>query len=818
MDASPAVIAACQSAWLEGDGRTILSHVLIPPTGDATDLEAANPDVLGWAARAALLIGARQELERIVRALPKSFARALFEGAMADEAEKPLEAEATYRSALSLANDDEDRYQALIRLARLGVHPLPIDPESLDISEDRRAIITASALSARNETEEAVRVLRPHRRRSLAAATALANCYQRGGDLEGAISILQEGAERFGAWDLVVDAMELASQAHMWDDATQLALDALSRLRESSSIASHVRRRLIDIYSRRADWVEMERQARAELRARPVDPLARWALVIALYNQNRRDLAWQAITEADSIEPLDSYQARVKISLIAANNRTSGGISDVLDLSDAFPDDHDVRAMAMHVAHLLTTDLKLPAGVGERIRQQTQDFLVRFPDSEAFRAISASNPEALLRRMHDDLLIANQQTFKLIRGVQRGQLPYGIAVLGRSIPYSLALAARAAGPLFGIAGAPEIDAEDYRAAIDALDGAVVTEASTLSVIAGHSRLRDLVIASFSAVEISDVSVFDLNLASDQVILQPAMVFVVDPVTGADRFEVPDPDDAARLAGLVRSMAEVASGLRQVPCRSLKEFPELDLAAHGAWLSPIEIGTKETRFVYSDDVVIRQLARGKGLRAFGTYALLQALTSQRGLDPDQLSAHLKALFGTQLVDMPEATGFINEAIDAKTWTSPAALAAAARPAIWSDPSGGLRFYTEIFRRVKDGDKDRLPLWLHAALGGAANLPPETLATFLSEVLVTAMLVSADSAEIVPGLVEAARRRASEFQILDPFPQAIRTLITAAEAELAPADAAQYVLAMIASLDGVDRNLAMGIISDPRQRMG
>jgi hypothetical protein len=72
--------------------------------------------------------------------------------------------------------------------------------------------------------------------------------------------------------------------------------------------------------------------------------------------------------------------------------------------------------------------------------------------------------------------------------------------------------------------------------------------------------------------------------------------------------------------------------------------------------------------------------------------------------------------------------------------------------------------------------------------------------------------------VPDLVEAARRRAGEFQVVDPFPKAIRTLITAAEAELAPADAAQYVLAMIAALDGVDRDLATGIVSDPNQRMG
>src|SRR5439155_5509309 len=136
MDSSPAVAIACQTAVAQGDGRTVLDLALAAPEGEATIAEASAPQVLQVAVQAAILIGAKPIALRLITKVEDRFWKAVFEATLAATEPEGREAAITgFNRALEAAHDDRERWLVLLKLAPLGVWPLPVDPESLQSLE-----------------------------------------------------------------------------------------------------------------------------------------------------------------------------------------------------------------------------------------------------------------------------------------------------------------------------------------------------------------------------------------------------------------------------------------------------------------------------------------------------------------------------------------------------------------------------------------------------------------------------------------------------------------------------------------------------------
>jgi hypothetical protein len=76
--------------------------------------------------------------------------------------------------------------------------------------------------------------------------------------------------------------------------------------------------------------------------------------------------------------------------------------------------------------------------------------------------------------------------------------------------------------------------------------------------------------------------------------------------------------------------------------------------HQAWSSTVSPAKAQNVAVWSDDIALRSMAADQGVPAFGTYALLVALT-EAGLIPDTAKEDTQTLAEALVAELPGAQG-------------------------------------------------------------------------------------------------------------------------------------------------------------------
>ncbi len=777
------------------------------PEGDAVPIEATNQAVVRLATEGAILIGSKRIAQRLVDQLEDTFWKTVFEATLAEKEREGRDAAlGGLNRALGLARDDRERLIVLLREASLGVWPLPLDPDTLEgIDPVDIDLLKARSELARGLRPEAIARLRRWSDSSIQITDQLAEAYVASGDPYAAIDSLRSGAKRFQSPEFLVTALDIARKARLTKETLVVGREALERLPPSAKAASYVRHRLIE---------SAGLFARTQLRHEPDSTPTRWALIVALHNRTRLDDAWRALTEIQ-LEPLDEYQARIKIRLLSRYDPSPKTVDQILELADRFRESEILVGSALTSIFTMRPEFELPAPVLARLHSQTAEFFERFPESEILRRVQFEAPEQVLEALAQQLTAGRQQLESIAAEVQRGRVPYGAAASATGNLYTTILINRGIGPLVGVPVAPSLLAADIDAAKQSLDQTVVLDLSTLSVAVGSPTLWSVVRSSFHRIVLSDLAVFDAVAARDAASLRSPLALTVDESGQPHAVEI-STDEAERLAADTAWIADRALELDQSAVRELSLFPQWDLERAGAWASAVELASERALPLLSDDLVLRQLARAKGVAAFGTYALARVLREAGRIDDATAKAFDGLFFERAVVDLPTAREWIETSAATNNWRSSPSLLAAARPAMWTDASAAIGFFASIFQRVHREAPEQLSSWAFAAMLGGSFLPGVAARSFIADLLLAAILAAGSASSQVGSLVVAAREAARRLGAGDPLEPTAAKLLNLAAAELTPASAAQFTISVFAALDEADRIAVMRVVADPTQR--
>ena len=363
----------------------------------------------------------------------------------------------------------------------------------------------------------------------------------------------------------------------------------------------------------------------------------------------------------------------------------------------------------------------------------------------------------------------------LLGKVQRGQCPTGVLTAVLQAPYVVGLIQRIAGvQVAGSCFADEHDAE-VAAAAAALDQAVVVEPSALVVAealpAGGEWLR----GHFAVVHMAAVSHREAITARAAARHQSApsgtmawdstrRSVVYSETSVAERARLGQRAEAVASAAESTSVLEVSVGdvlqllnhdaangsaasAFATDAGSDSVFDDMSKSAtegvdgqaapvtdafagrHAAWLTPAVLAKARGWALWSDDLAVRRLARGYGVAAFGTPALLDALIERRlGALPHHATSeaveqvaqdHAKdvaALAGDLVVDLPVTVAEVLARAEADDWQPFLAAVPLARPLWWSQALEGMTGLMEILSAVTSHAPEHVDAWTAAAMRG------------------------------------------------------------------------------------------------------
>ena len=801
-DTVPAVTLACNIAVEQGDARAALSIGLPAPDGEATPEEASSPPVLERVAGAAVIAGQLDILRSVVDQISDPYQKHLYQASIARrEKSDPKVVIGLLNQALLAATTDTQRFGPLYQLADLGVEPLPgVD----QLPPELAAQVQAASDMAHARYELAQTRLRGWSDQSIHAARSLAHAYEAAGRTDLALDTYRSGAVRLQAPELLVDAVDLATNQRLDDVAVELAREALLVLQPNSSAVGHLRRRLVELAARNRSWRDVEENARAILRDAPESPVIRWALVVALFNQARLEEAWRAM-DTSPLEPLDQGQARIKVMLLTQFRPTAESVSEVLSLMERFRESEEFLAGALGAIYQIKPEPQLPDHLVESLHASLNDFFERYPSSQILKKFTLEKPTDILAYVEEQLAKGSEELAELTVRVSRGEVPYGLLAAVSHRPYSLTLLTRAAGFLVSQPEDPAVILQDRSAATDATQRVVVADTSAI-VVGVQSGRWDVVSRELHRLAVVNLATFDIVEGNKQAASRSTMSVGLDAVTKKARLFEMSAREADRIATSAESVLAIASALDQIVCNDLTRFPAFDVIRHGAWLGPIQAAANQSAVLYSDDWVVRALAREAGVPAFGTLGLIDALVSRGRLSTDEAEKWRTSLVENLVGDLPLEHERIRRIASAEQWASGSAWVAVGRPATWHDPAAAFQAVTDLLNDVAKAAAERLPDWLSAVCrGGVTRFPGPYGTQLAARLTVFAMNTVSLSPDRTPVLLEAARQAVAGTQSIDPLPEMTELLFTTARQIMPPSEAVQFVLRIFAETADPDRAL-------------
>jgi hypothetical protein len=246
---------------------------------------------------------------------------------------------------------------------------------------------------------------------------------------------------------------------------------------------------------------------------------------------------------------------------------------------------------------------------------------------------------------------------------------------------------------------------------------------------------------------------------------------LDPRTGQLRLADADrPGQAAAERGA--TVRAAARQCRTVAVEALDDGYPIERV--GAWLAPVALAVARGTALFSDDVVLRAIAREQGVPAFGTLALFDVLYSGQRL-PDDSAALLQRLFDDNVVDLGAADALVRHTMAGAGPGAPAVLLNLSRPAFWAGRPDSDLFttVTAVARSAAQDHPESFPAVVAALAKGQASAYEPGAAIALVGLVVLGYVtgVTAEAASVV---LPALRACAAQYGV-DPDPMLRRHLV-------------------------------------------
>jgi hypothetical protein len=573
-------------------------------------------------------------------------------------AEREVEAAAEELDHLMTSDDDAIAARAaFIRLAAASpVHGVAWSEEAERmVAADQPEMAAASKaefLAEEGKIDEAENALAPFSSGAV-PLRRLIDLAVRRDELDTALRLSEELITRYGEPRDRLDRASLLARK----GERETARDRFLMLARDGTIPAEVRGRAYERATRLAleigDLVELARLSEEWLSSAPAaeDPV--WLHIFALVRRRRHGEALSFWRDHE-LEVRELRQATLLSEVYGFGADPAEALDRIAALSDAFdrPEELEFNLMATALRTGAESREGLDETLEERIKRTFADFPERFPDSEHLKAfkIDENDPGAFLETIRPELEARAEIGNSLFQEVRKGSGATHVlaAASGKSVGEVWASL-----PALPLGYSDEtIDAEERAAATEAVaKRAAVWDQTSIYVVGGlgdKSRqvLRRALPASLVAESVYEDVASDLRKPAGEgptghISFDPEAEGLVMGETSASEREMED-----RRA---KGMAEMADGFTVRPDflgdegENLGEDVMSISVAGRAWPATLTVAKREGLAVFSDDRFVRQTARGFGVPAFGTLALLDVLVEQGALPKSNRLASLWRIY-------------------------------------------------------------------------------------------------------------------------------------------------------------------------------
>lgn len=805
-----AVVASVMSGDTEGAWRLTRPF----PEGDAQDQEANDHRIRGHAAMTAALTGRIHVARELVADIGDEFTRLSVLAVLAENGEvvdpQYPDAATAWKAAALVAKTDSERLQAARALADEGISTSGLQDLENDypaVVQEIRAVATAMA----GGEDQLVR-LRANAHVSPGVAAKLAEVHHREGRPDEAARVLRDAGERWANQHLMVMAADEYRQAGQPKQALEAAHRALALSGHAGPGIHDANILLVELYSNAGEWPKAAEAARALVALDEADVSARWALTRCLHAQRDFEQAWYALTATGrAVEPRSPEEALVWLDLCgryAPRDRLFGLLLDALP---KWKNDEVVFAAFIQV-FLMTPgeSAKASEPQAQAIRDAISEFTEQFPESTRFYAVTVDEQDPLAG-LQAELIRHDRDLSPVDEAVRDGRLPLGVLAFAAGRTYTEASLRRAAGVVFAH------DVQDKAESVgQALSGAATvvidpTAGHTLALLS--STTTAFLVGVVPAATTTDSLFDDALLARDALSHRSTLTVGWDSATNAPVVSEISDADAEQLATRSALVVQLMSRFRRLPRRELRHFDDAPSLRNAAWLSGLDLALELGAPYWSDDLVLRRLARQRGLQTFGTLALMEwARRSPGAPSKEVLEAEAATLLSNYYVSLPFSLEVWRLSAAEDGWKPRGAAAALERVGIWSSPASVVQFVLEALREVQAVDAEAVRDWIASAAVGLGKIAGndgaaiQNVTLFGETVLVQPWLSPQHMHFVFDGLRAAAR----VLGLRDPIEDVLRRYYARLVAVLGHVVASAYLRALVAQAQDADQRIVARVI--------
>ncbi len=813
LDGVEAAGVAADAMILRHDWAAVTRITNAPPDGEATENEAAHPDLRRRAGMAAAVTGEFGKARELAADNP--FETAWLEATAAEvgsgflqdpsqatDEQDTLEADdksaadrlALWERAWAAASTDQEKVNAARGLLLAGRLDFPGLAE-LRESQPQAIVGTERLARALAETPSNP-VARASRLRALSteldeAAVHLAQMHFSEGDIEGGCEVLDRAADRFQRPQLRVMAANYAGAAQKWDLCERLGEAALLQAGSTWPGARAAEGAVYRAALARGDWNKAARLASSALALDPANDLARWTVIAAEYNRGSLSKAWQVLDEAPGLtEPNDRSLELIRLDLMTRFGPPEKAWTEAVRLLQLRSDEERFAAQVLTLAFRLGAaggdqrqprmdeehdeDSETPATVPPELaalHAAAEDFFHRFPDSEYLRQLTFRDIDDLLAQLTALIAPGAEVRKKFAHDISLGLLPVGIASLLRADPYALQLLRAGQRCVF----IRSLNLNDIVAGTTAATEAfrsrspVWLDASALSVVAGIAHLSHSLtsfdgqpvanitdvarrlLTSVPGLRVTDTAFADIVAARDAAQVQSVMSAHYDTENDQLVFVEEDEEEARVIAERAALMYDLIQAVPTAPEESTDDS-RLRGPEFDAWMGNVRAAQVSGSTLWCDDSALAQIARSLGVATFNTTDLLDVLAAAGAVDGSErveLDLHLRTL---NCVDLPFDVDAIRLVGERQEWAPRAAAVAISRPHAWLQPRNTIRLLQAGLQHAKSSRRDSQE-WAAAGLRGFSFVRQEDQPEIVVPLLVSLLIQPWTTEVTLYGLVAA-----------------------------------------------------------------
>lgn len=809
-----AVAMACKHLLYEFDAVCTLAT--LSPAGEATEHEANHPEVVPCLAKAFGILERFDELRELDTSGLSEFDSVIIEAWLARQDNEPHAID-LMRRAWSLADGDVELAAARHGLATLGgAEDLAADADLQD-EPGEAALLASMAAVARGDLDQALESIRPHRWDSVVHIKQYALAVIERGDVDDAVAHFEAAATRFTAPEFLHFAAELLMDESRFDDAEHLVATGLTRAAESA-LRKALHGQYVEIANKCSSPSEMLQRAESAATEFPDEARFRWGVISALCRQADLQRAYQYLREHD-VEADDRQMRLLEVSLRAQFDRSLKTIDWLLDLADDNAGDEEFLVVILGSIIEASQELKLPEHQAVRLNALVGSFLNEFPASELFWAVKAPDIESLIDKMRAMLEPESVQHAEVAEKVFLGQIPFGMMQVVTGRPYALTLVGGAAGALVAIPLEEDIRRQELQAATAALKNPIAIDTSGIMLWQGHLGGSPTIERCFAEILVPTELLADLRQAERT--LQTSATALgamgIHPATGKLWITEAEPDQVQSAQEVIATILAVADSCTHTESMTLCA-PDSDEVPSplAPWDAAFRVALDRGCALWTDDAVMRAMARHYGVPTFGTYALHQALMSTSAVAdlPSELDLK-RSLISSRVADVPLTWAEL-EAVSNNDRACRVGFVLE-RPWNWNDPEQALRCFRRTLTSLRDEGKEaEAPFLLYSATLGACRASNKHDMPGVAGALLTAALLAEFPNELVAEFVNASRGACQKLTLsdeIDPLPAAASSLVREANERLpnpAAAFIGHYVMGVFSDLEEGDRHIVSAAI--------